>query len=136
MRSLFFLLLFVNYVVSVKQGNVISLTDERYDIILKISGKFSKPSSERNNVVNSVIRKYYRWIKDGKEITVGPSGKTIYVDGKQLIRKEELNREISHAAKESKNGGTRKLKQRIKTRFLGCSERNLIKAKADSKSLR
>ena len=53
-------------------------------MIKKITGDFKKPSDERTNVEKNVIRKFYRWMTEGKQITVGASGKTIYVPNFQL----------------------------------------------------
>ena len=78
-------------VLSARQSNVAALSDEEYNVMIKkITGVFNKPSHERTNLEKSVIRKFYRWIKEGKQITVGVSGTTIYINGKQLMRKEEV----------------------------------------------
>ena len=67
-------------VLSARQSNVVALSDEEYNIMIKkIMRDFKKPSDERTNVETNVIRKFYRWITEGKEITVGASWKTIYV---------------------------------------------------------
>ena len=69
------------------------------------------------------------------DLTIGASGRTIYLDGKQLLRIEEKERAIKQTIKESKNSGSRKLAGRLKTRFAGCSEGQIITSKSNSKSL-
>ena len=71
-----------------------------------------------------------------KNVYLGPSGKTIYVDGKELIRKGEMTRAISQASKKCQNSGARKLTQRIRNHFVGCSEKDVVNVKANSKSLK
>ena len=67
--SCFFLL---KCVLSARQSNVAALSDEEYNVMIKkITGVFNKPSHERTNLEKSVIRKFYRWIKEGKQTTVG-----------------------------------------------------------------
>ena len=138
MKLMLFLILFqLESIKPASNGHITALTDEQYDIMIrKVRGEFDKPLGDRNSVEKNVIRKYYRWLSQGKDIYIGPSGKTIYINGKQLIQKEELNQAISHARKETKDAGIRKLTQRMKTRFVGCSERKIVSAKADNKCLK
>ena len=137
MKSLLVILSFLKFVTARRAGNIIALSDEEYDVMLKkIVGEFTKPSNERNKFELKMIRKYYRWLREGKDISIGASGKTIYVDGKQVMRKDDIGRAVSRAIKESKNAGNRKLTQRIKARFAGCSHRNVKIVKSCSKSLK
>ena len=95
-------------------------------MLRKITGRYDTPVAERSSADNRLLRKYYRWIKQGKDISVGPSCKTVYIDGKKLTRKEEIERAIKMAEKESKGSGARKVTGRIKARFIGCSEANVF----------
>ena len=93
-------------VVSVRNRNINALSDEEYDIMIrKITGAYDTPVAERSSKEMRLLRKYYRWISHGKDLTVGPSGKTIYVDGKQLARRKEIERTIQNAEKVTKNSG-------------------------------
>ena len=86
-----FLIFSIDDANATRQRKVTALNDEEYDIILrKLTDSFMIPLRDRTKVERSAIRKYYRWMKSGMEITVGPSGKTLYLEGKQLIRKEEI----------------------------------------------
>lgn len=49
----------------------------------------------RGSVKTSVLRRCQHWIKQGKDIQIGPSGKTIYVDRKQLSTKEDIEKTIA-----------------------------------------
>ena len=83
MKSLLIICLFLKFVISTREGNIIALSDEEYDVMLKkIVGEFTKPVNERNKLERKMIRKYYRWLREGKDVSIGPSGKTMYVDGK------------------------------------------------------
>ena len=122
-------------VVSVRNRNINALSDEEYDIMIrKITGAYDTPVTERSSKEMRLLRKYSRWISHGKDLTVGPSGKTIYVDG--LVRREEIERTIQNAEKVTKNSGIRKLTERIKNRFVGCSEKNVVVSKSNSKCLK
>ena len=105
-------------------------------MIQKVTGSYNVPVADRSTEENRLIRKYYRWISQGKDLSVGSSGKTIYIDGKQLLRTEEKERAIKGAEKESKNSGSRKLTGRIKSRFVGCSEKNVVASKSNSRSVK
>lgn len=138
MNVLLYLLLM--YLFEVKHAipirNINAISDVEYNILLKkVKGEFTTPVSERTREENKVLRKYYRWISQNKDVRVGPSGRTIYVDGRQLIRKEELNRTIKALEKESKNSGARKLTQRIKDQFVGCSEKVVASSKLTSTAI-
>ena len=80
---------------------------------------------ERTNLEKAVLRKYKRWKKDGQNIFLGSSEKTIYVDGKKILRNKERDNMINHIEKAAKDPGVRKLTDRIKTRFIGCLEKQL-----------
>ena len=108
-----------------------ALSDEEYDILLRrITGRYDTPVAERRKEDIRALRKYYRWVKQGKEVSVGPSCNTIYIDGKKLMRRGEVERSIKMAEKESKCSGARKVTGRIKARFIGCSEKNVIASKS------
>ena len=56
--------------------------------------------------------------------------KTYFLDpaknyGKKILRKKERDNLINHIEKAAKDPGVRKLTDRIKTRFIGCSEKQL-----------
>ena len=57
---------------------------------------------------------------------MGPSCKTVYIDGKKLMRKEEIERAIKMAEKKSKGSGARKVTGPI----IGCSEANVVSSKS------
>ena len=118
-------------VLLVRNRDIKALSDHEYDIMIrKILGSFDTPVTDRTKVEIVVIRKYYRWIRQGHDLTIGASGRTIYLDGKQLLRIEEKERAIKQTIKESKNSGSRKLAGRLKTRFAGCSEGQIITSKS------
>ena len=117
--------------------NINAISNNEYEILLKkINGEFNIPVKERIAEMNLIIRKYYRWLDQGKDVRVGPSGRTIYVEGLQLIRKNEIDQAIKGLEKETKNSGVRKLTDRIKQRFVGCTEKNVASAKDRSKSIK
>ena len=121
------------YVTYARPCNVGALSAAEYEIVLrKIMGCYDTPVAERTCVDNRALRKFYRWIKDERHISVGPSGKTIYIDGKKLLKKDEIDLAIKKAEKDTKCSGARKLAERIKARFMGCSENIVV----DSKSRR
>ena len=120
-----------------KERDISSLSEEEYDILIrKILGRFNTPVSERTLVEKKILRKYNRLVKGEKELRVGPSGKSIYVDGKLLVRNEEVAKAINSISKESKNPGIRKLTERIQSRFAGCSRKKVIAKKLEDKSLK
>ena len=103
-----------HYVASTKLGGVSALADNEYEIMLKkVTGQLDSRSDERSVIEKSTIRKFYRWIKGGKTITIGASGKTLYIDGKQLFRKSELTTAIKRVIKDTKDSGSRKLRDRL-----------------------
>ena len=104
-------------------------------LLRKILGRFNTPVRERTLVEKNVLRKYYRLVKGGREFHVGSSGKSIYIDGRLLIRNEEMGKAINSISKESKNPGIRKLTDRIQSRFAGCSRKKVIAEKLQDKSL-
>ena len=86
------------------------LTDEEYDILLrKITGSFDKPVNERTKTENSFLRKFYRWKNEGKDLFVGSSGKSIYVNGKRLMHSSERDTIIKKMHKTTKESGSRKV---------------------------
>ena len=116
---------------------MLPLTDEEYNIMLrKIMGQSSIPVIEKTKVDRKVERKYYRWLKQGRSLTVGPSLKTIYIDGKKLIRKEELRKLVEVEMKRVKNSGNRKLTGRIKERVISCSHEEVKMIKKESRNLK
>ena len=120
---------FVIVVIGARNRDFNALSDEEYDLLLrKITGRYDTPViAERSS---ADIRKDYRWINQGKDISVSPSCKTVYIDGKKLMRKEEIERAIKMAEKESKGSGACKVTGRIKARFIGCSEANAVSSKS------
>ena len=120
-----------------RERDISALSDEEYEILLrKILGRYNTPVIERTMIEKKVLRKYYRLVKGGKELHVGPSGKSIYIDGRLLIRNEEMGKAIKSISKESKNPGIRKLTDRIQSRFVGCSRKKVITEKLQDKSLK
>ena len=49
-----------------------------------------KPLGERTLLEKHTVWKYYRWLNQEKDVYT--SVKTIYVDGKELMRKGEMSR--------------------------------------------
>ena len=72
----FFLLLLVAFLKislsdSAREKTVLPLTDEGYNIMFrKIMGQSSIPVIEKTKVDRKVERKYYRWLKQGRSLTV------------------------------------------------------------------
>ena len=121
---IFYLLLLLtnDYIYCTRENTVSSLTDEEYNILLnKIINNFDTPVAERSTTEKAVLRKYYRWIKAGKQITIGASFKNIYVDGKRLMRKSELKEIVTRMEKCTKQSGVRKITHRINSRYAGWS---------------
>ena len=59
MKSLLVILSFLKFVSATREGNIIALSEEEYDVMLKkIVGEFTKPSNERNKLELKMIRKY------------------------------------------------------------------------------
>lgn len=82
------------------------LSDEEYAILLnKLLGRFDTAVTDRSTLEKAVLRKFYRWIKAGRELTVGSSGTNIYVDGKKLLRKSDVKRIIKRMEKSTKQSG-------------------------------
>ena len=120
-----------------RERDISALSEEEYAILLrKLLGRFNTPVRERTSVEKNVLRKYYRLVKGRRELHVGSSGKSIYIDGKLLIRIEEMAKAINSVSKESKNPGIRKLTDRIQSRFAGCSRKKVIAEKLQDKSLK
>ena len=74
-RLIFFIVLIVSirFVCSSRNQALSSLTDEEYEILLrKILGIFDAPVSDRTTVGKSILRKYCRWKKEGRELHIGP----------------------------------------------------------------
>ena len=89
-------------VIATRNRDYNALSDAEHDIhIRKITGSYGTAVTERSSIDVRILPKYYRWIKQGKDISVGPSCKTIYIDGKQLMRKEETERAIKMLEKET-----------------------------------
>ena len=85
--SLLVILSFLKFVTATREGNIIALSGRRiWRNVKKTVGEFTKPLNERNKLELKTIRKYYRWLREGKNISIEASGKTIYVDGKKLMR--------------------------------------------------
>ena len=119
----------------VKERDISALSEEEYAILIqKILGKFTTPVAERALIEKSVLRKYYRLVK-AKDIHVGPSGKSIYINGRLLLRNEEMGKAIKSVSKQSKGAGVRKVTDRIQSRFAGCSRKKVIAKKLQDKSL-
>ena len=59
------------------------------------------PVRVRTLVEKNVLRKYYRLVKGGREMHMGSSGKSIYIyiDGRLLIRNEEMGKAINSISK-------------------------------------
>ena len=65
------------------QREIRPIEEQEYDILLrKILGQFDTPVSSISKKKQFIIQKYYRWVRNGRDIRVGSSGKTIYIDGK------------------------------------------------------
>ena len=82
--SLYFFsfLIMINALTATRERNIVALTEEEYDIMVrKIAGQYNKGMADRTLIEKSTIRKYYRWLKQGKHVYLGPSGKTIYIRG-------------------------------------------------------
>ena len=110
-----------------------SLSDEEYNILLnKVLNRFDTAVVDRSTVEKAVLRKYYRWVKAGRQLPVGPSGKNIYIDGKKVMRKSEIKQIVKKMEKNTKGSGSRKLAQRIKSRYIGCTERHVTTITANS----
>jgi len=114
-----------------------ALSDEEYDIMIKrIQGCFSTPVNERTNLEKATLRKFYRWKNEGREIVIGASGKSIYVDGKRVMRQGERENVIKQNEKKGKDPGVRKLAHRIKSKYIGCSERHVKTSRLDRNYLK
>ena len=74
-------------------------------MLKKVIGNFKTPVAERSTVERTINRKYYRWLKEGKVLSVGNSGKHIYIDGKRLLRKNEMKKAVEKVIKDGKNHG-------------------------------
>ena len=74
-----------------KRKDVLNLDNDEYNIMLnEIKGNFNVPVSERTKVERTTCRINYRWMKEGKTLTIGNTGQSIYIDGKRLLRKDEM----------------------------------------------
>ena len=65
------------------------IEDDEYELLinwLKDENQLSMAARTRKD--KNSIRKFYRWLKSGKDLRVGPSGKVVYIDGRRLLRKE------------------------------------------------
>ena len=83
--------------------NVLALDNNEYNIMLKeIKGNFNVPVSERTKVERTTCRNNYRWMKEGKTLTIGNTGLSIYIDGKRLLRKDEMRLVVKKAIKDGK----------------------------------
>ena len=130
------LILTITFASKTRNRGIKALTDYEYDVIVKkVTGTYDTKVSERTREEKVVLRKYYRWIEKGMEVTVGPSGRTIYVNNKQVLRTGEVDKIIYKADKESKSSGSRKLAGRVNVKYLGLTEKNIIQLKVKSKSL-
>ena len=70
-------------VISVRNRNINALSDEEYELMIrKITGSYNIPVAERSIKETRLLRKYYRWLSEGNDLSVGLSGKTIYINGK------------------------------------------------------
>lgn len=117
---------------SVRERAFSALSDEEYKIMIeKIQGRFSKPVNKRTKLEVGTLRKLYRWKNDGREIVVGASGASIYIDGKRIMRRKERDNLIKEHEKKGKDPGARKLTYRIKSKYIGCSERHIKTSRLD-----
>ena len=58
----------------VRDRDTNALSDQEYDIMIrKIIGSSNKPVADRTKDETVVIRKYYRWVRQGHDVSVGPS---------------------------------------------------------------
>ena len=63
-----------------RERDISALSEEEYAILLrKLLGRFNTPVRERTLVEKNVLRKYYRFVKGGRELHVGSSGKSLYI---------------------------------------------------------
>ena len=97
-----FLLLFSSFPVScVRNRDINALSDQEYDIMVrKILGSFDKPVTDRTNLDTVVIRKYYRWMRQGHDVTVGAGGRTMSFKAKFVLFnvKMSFGNKLSHLA--------------------------------------
>ena len=102
---------FFLYVLCAREQSYSALTEEEYEIMVwKIRGVFNTPVNERDSIEKSVLRKYYRWRKEGRAIIIGASEKTIYVDGRKLMKINDRDIAIKEMEKNSKDSGVKKPK--------------------------
>lgn len=130
LKFLVLIVLSHSFVTCTRKENVLALRDDEYEVMLKkVLGNFQTPVAERSLIERTINRKYYRWIKEGKELSVGNSGKHIYIDGKRLLRKNELAKAVEKVIKEGKNPGCRTVAGRLKENIAGCSHNDVKKIK-------
>ena len=133
-RVFLIVVLFPLIVIATRNRGIKALTDYEYDIIIRqVIGTYDTKVSERTKEEKVVLRKYYRWVENGMAITVGASGKTIYVNNKQLLREGEKESVIKRAEKDSKSSGSRKMAGRVNAKYVGLTEKHIIQSKAKSK---
>ena len=94
------------------------IEDDEYELLinwLKDENQLSMAARTRKD--KNSIRKFYRWLKSGKDLRVGPSGKVVYIDGRRLLRKE-VEEAIKVIDKTTKFSGARKAVNRLNERVV------------------
>ena len=105
-----------------------AIEDDEYELLIKlINNENSLAVADQTKNDKNCIRKYQRWIQAGKELRVAPSGTVIYVDGRRLLRKGEVEDAVKKIDKATKFSGSRKAVSGLKESVAGCSERTIIK---------
>ena len=107
-----------------------ALDDEEYELLLRwLRGEFDTQCNNRTTKEKTALRKFYRWMKE-HELKVGVSGRTVYIDGKRLLRSNEIETEIRRADKDTKSSGSRKVKSRLDSSVIGVAESQIIESRS------
>ena len=107
-----------------------ALDGEEYEMLLKwLKDEYDIPIKDRTVKDRNALRKFYRWRVQGLDLQIGNDGRYVYVDGKRLLRKSDVESEIRRIDKETKCSGSRKAKSRLNSSVIGISEAHIVKSR-------
>ena len=108
-----------------------AVPDDVYDIIVQIlSGKFHKPVNGRSRIEINALLRVYRLSRHSIEIK---HEKDVYIDGKKLLRKSELDNAVEKTVKKLKGASYRNCAKIILLSSVGSSA-NVVKRALTKKS--
>lgn len=114
------------YVSHILGAYIHAMKKEEYEIIsqlLKKDGRFTVPSKDRTKEQRSAYVKYWR-LKE--KLSLGAHG-LLLLEGKRVLKKDEVKQCVSKTFKKSKSVGYKKLRTRALDGYAGISRSNILR---------